>query len=503
MGTTSYRSVLKSTSVVGSGAIINLIIGMVRTKLVALLLGPQGVGLMGLYQNIVGMFSSFSGLGLDTSGVREIAESHGKGDQRQISRLAKVLVRIVWLTGGVGGLMLILGARWLSRLVFGADQYAGEIAWLGFAVLLGNVTLGQTCLLQGTRRIGLLAQAGVVGSAFGLVLGIPCIVLWGIKGVVPAMIWASVSLLGVTWWFARRVEVVAVKVSWAEGRGIVSELMHFGLPVMATAVVVAISGYFIRALLVRELGLEGVGIWQAAFNLSNVLASLLLGAMVTDYYPRLVAVAGDHLRIREVVNAQTEIALLLAVPVLILTITLAPPVITVFYSGRFNGAIEILRWFALGLLGRVVTWPMGLVLLAKGMGKTYFVSELSGQLVYIASIWFLTEYWGLRGTGLAFLVYYMFLGVITFGMGKYIFESQWTRANKAHILGAFLALFAVGGVCVMFPNGWFQYAINMSISGIVTVYCLRQLSRQSGITMNSIRGWIHRWAGGSGQGGHE
>jgi antigen flippase len=503
MGKTSYRSILKSTTVVGSGTLINLVIGMLRTKLVALLLGPHGVGLMGLYQNIVSMFSSFSGLGLDTSGVRKIAEAHGAEDQAQISRLVRVLVRVMWLTGGVGCLVLILGAHGLSVLVFGTEQYATEIAWLGVAVLLGNVMLGQTCLLQGTRQISLLAQAGVVGSASGLVFGIPCIVVWGLKGVVPAMLVASFAMLGATWWLSRRVARVAIRMSWAEGWVIVRELMHFGLPVMATAVVAAISGYFIRALLVREFGLEGAGIWQAAFNLSNVLASLLLGAMVTDYYPRLVAVAGDSSRIREVVNAQTEIALLLAVPVLMLTMTLAPPVITIFYSGRFDGASEILRWFVLGLLGRVATWPMGLVLLAKGRGKTYFVTELSGQMVYIGSIWIFTEHWGLRGTGLAFLVYYLFLGVVTVGMGKYVFAAQWTRANRGYIFGSGLALFAVGGICIMIPHGWLQYAINMSISAVLAVYCLWQLSLKSGITMGAIKGWLPRWAGGANQGGHK
>ena len=93
---------------------------------------------------------------------------------------------------------------------------------------------------------------------------------------------------------------------------------------MLAALLTALSAYIIRILLVREFGLEGVGIWQAAFLLSAVLVNFVLSAMGTDYYPRLSAVAHDAGRVRDSVNTQTEIALLLAVPGLMATIIFEP-----------------------------------------------------------------------------------------------------------------------------------------------------------------------------------
>ena len=59
----SFRGVLKSTSLIGGTSVINMLLGMVRAKFVAILLGPSGVGLLGMYTQLTGLTSSVSGMG--------------------------------------------------------------------------------------------------------------------------------------------------------------------------------------------------------------------------------------------------------------------------------------------------------------------------------------------------------------------------------------------------------------------------------------------------------
>jgi len=482
----SYRSVLKSTSVIGGAAFINMLIGMVRTKFVAVLLGPYGVGLMGVYMTIVGMVSTISSMGTDTSGVRQIAEAHGVNDETQISRMVATLLRTVWVTGLIGAGIMILGSSWLSRIALGTADHAGSIAWLGLAVLLTNVSIGWTCLLQGTRRIGVMAKAGMMGSLISLLFSVPFFYRWGVQGIVPGLILAAMAMLATTWWFSHRVPIRSVVVPWRESKTLALQLLHFGLPVMCSGIVAACSAYFIRALLVRQVGLDGVGLWQAAFNLSGVLVNFILGAMVADYYPRLVAVADDPDRVCEEVNAQTEIALFLAVPGLAATLVFAPLAVTIFYSGKFDASIEILRWFVFGLFGRIIAWPMGLVLLAKGMGKTYFTMEALGNIVYIVAIWFCTHMWGLPGAGLAFLLFHVFNTIMVRIVVRGVSRTVWSRSNALHVLcfGAVLTLMGLISWFIVDPV-W-HYAINVPLLGVVGLYCLSYLSKKSGITVQSL-----------------
>jgi PST family polysaccharide transporter len=99
------------------------------------------------------------------------------------------------------------------------------------------------------------------------------------------------------------------------------------------------------------------------------------------------------------VNEQTEIGLLLAGPGLLATLTFAPWVIRIFYSGQFEPAVEILRWICLGMMLRVVSWPMGYILLAQGARRAFFWSELAANAAQVGLAWLGVLYFGLKGTG--------------------------------------------------------------------------------------------------------
>ena len=49
----SYRRILKSSSIIGGASFLNIAIGLVRTKVLAVLLGPSGVGLVSLYRGLM------------------------------------------------------------------------------------------------------------------------------------------------------------------------------------------------------------------------------------------------------------------------------------------------------------------------------------------------------------------------------------------------------------------------------------------------------------------
>jgi len=189
------------------------------------------------------------------------------------------------------------------------------------------------------------------------------------------LVLASLASLATSWWFAKKIQLVEVPISYPVVKKEAEKLIILGLPLMLSAFVTTAVRYITRVFLSREAGLDAVGQYQAAFTLAGVLVNFVLTAMGTDYYPRLTAVADDNHKMNEEVNSQTEIALLLAVPAISATIVFMPFVISLFYSSRFDGAIPILRWAVFGILGRVISWPMGFILLAKAKGGLFLLTE--------------------------------------------------------------------------------------------------------------------------------
>lgn len=129
--------------------------------------------------------------------------------------------------------------------------------------------------------------------------------------------------------------------------------------------------------------------------------------MSADYYPRLTGVAHDKSAMNRMVNEQAEIGLLLAIPGLLATAVLAPWVVQIFYSIEFLGAVDLLHWFILGCFGRVISWPLGYVLLALGKGSTYGAAELIWSLSHLLLVSVLFPIFGLEGVAIAFSILYL------------------------------------------------------------------------------------------------
>jgi len=88
---TSHSQILRSSSIIGGASVINILIGLLRIKVVAVLLGPAGVGLIGLLQNIMATASTVAALGFGTVGTRQIAEAAGLEDQPGIDTARRAL----------------------------------------------------------------------------------------------------------------------------------------------------------------------------------------------------------------------------------------------------------------------------------------------------------------------------------------------------------------------------------------------------------------------------
>ena len=178
----SYRGILKSTSLIGGASVISILISMVRIKFVAILLGPSGVGLLSIYTQITTLVSSATGMGIGNSGVRQVAEAVGTGDDDRIARTVITLRRMVWLTGGLGLLVMVLLCIPISRVSFKSDDYAWPIALLGLTMLFSSIAVGQSCVLRGTRRIADISRITVIGALNGTIISIPCFIFGVFKG---------------------------------------------------------------------------------------------------------------------------------------------------------------------------------------------------------------------------------------------------------------------------------------------------------------------------------
>lgn len=444
MSDSSYRTILRSSSIIGGAQVINIAVSLVKMKAVAVLLGPAGVGLVGLYMNLVQTASTISALGFGNVGTRQIATANAEGGDIAVGRTRRALF---WGTMGLA----LLGAAvfwglsgWIARVILDDPSRANDVAWLSLAVALTVAAGSQGALLTGLRRVGDLARINVLSGVAGAVLGVTALWLWGQGGLLALVLVAPVA----TFLFGH---LYVLRLGPPAGLpAVLPELVRewrvmarLGSAFMVSGLVTVLGFLVARTLVQRELGTEALGQFQAAWAIGMTYLGFVLSAMGTDYYPRLTAVIRDRAAAVRLVNEQTEVALLLCAPVLLAMIGLAPWVIHLLYSAEFGPAIEVLRWQLLGDILKVMSWPLGFVILASGAGKTYVLTESLGMGVFVLGVLIGLPLIGVHATGVAFLALYVAYLPLVWIVARRSIGFRWIVAVKAQALAVIAAAIVV------------------------------------------------------------
>lgn len=470
----SQRDALRSTSIIGGSTVVVLAIRTVRTKVLALLLGPTGIGIESLYDAVITMTRSVTEVGIGNAGVRQIAAAVGTNDQHRVAATVFTLRRTSLVLGLVGAAVLLLAREPISRLALGDTAHAAAIGWLGLALFFGAINTAQGALLQGVRRIRDLAMMNIVGTAVGAAVSIPVVLLWGAAGIPAYMILGAAGALVISWWYARRVRMPPAHLTSAGVAYEAGGLLKLGLAFVASGLLSTGAQFALRALVGAHAGLAAVGQFQAANALSSVYVGFILQAMGTDFYPRLTAVAERNAACNVTVNEQVEISLLLAVPGILGSLAAAPWAVQLFYSRQFGPAADILSWQLVGMLLRVVSWPMGFIMLAKGRGVLLVLTDLAAYATYVALGWLGLRRFGLPGVGAAFLGLYAFHALLTYAVARRLSDFRWSAANRRWI-GLTLGSAAVAlALRLTLPEPWATAITGLFAAG-VGILCARSL----------------------------
>lgn len=469
----SYKQILKSTFVMGGSSVISTLLGILRTKVLALIIGPAGLGLTGICMSTISMGTAICGMGIGESGVRQIAAAMESGDRTRISRTVLSVKRSALIYGIAGSCLLLIFCNPVGLLTFGGPDHALDLALLTFAIFLGAISGGQLALIQGMRRIGDLAKISIFGALWGTLFSIPVVYLLGEKGVSSFLLIATAMTLLTSWWYSRKLDTPKVDASWRTSLSDSKPLLRLGFAFMSASLMIFGITYILRVLVLHYHGMAAAGIYQAAAMLSSVYVGIILRAMLTDFYPRLTAAANDPEKLKSLVNHQIEVGVLLAVPGILATMTLAPFVILLFYTPEFLPSIELLRWQILGVFLQVISWPMGFILRAKGNGRLFFWTEVFANGTHLILAWTGIVYVGLTGIGMAFFLMNLLYGALIFLIVCKHYEFIFSEKNVQLLSVLGLAVGVVFATPMYFPKH--HLIINGGITFAAGFFSLKSL----------------------------
>jgi len=473
----SYRDILKATSLFSGVQVLGVLISIAKSKLAAILIGPAGIGIVGVLNSTLNVIIGFSKLGLDVSAVKEISAFKEK-DITKTLRTIYVLRRLCWVTGLLGAIITFALSPWLSELAFGDSSHTISFMLLSLAVLFNQLTVGNLAILQGLRRLKKLAKASLWGSFFSLIVIIPLYYYYGISGIVPAIILISFFTYVFSWIYTKREFVnqpnLTVKETLSQGKS----MMKLGFVLSLGSLATVITIYAIQIFITNNGGVDEVGFYNAAFIIINAYVGVVFSAMSKDYFPRLSSIVNEQKTMLKVVNQQAYVAILLLTPIIVIFLAFIPTIISILFTKEFMPIIGILTFGILATIFKAVSWSMGYILVAKGDSKLYIKTEVGfNTLLLIMSI-FGYVYGGLTGIGISYLVYYIIylfgIKIITNSKYQFKFENEFYKVLLICLIlcfGAFLATY--------FENLYLKYALLFVFIVSSSIFSINKLDKKT------------------------
>jgi len=159
--TDSYSHILRYTGLFGGVQGLNILVGVVRNKLVAMILGPDGMGLISLFNSTLKLMSDSTNFGISISAVKSISEHFDKNEEEKLADTVKLVRSWSLLAGLLGMFLCIVLSPLLSKFTFSWDGHRLHFILLSPIVALMALSGGELAILKGLRELRKLAVISI------------------------------------------------------------------------------------------------------------------------------------------------------------------------------------------------------------------------------------------------------------------------------------------------------------------------------------------------------
>lgn len=398
----SYKHIFKYTGVFGGIQGLNILVGLVRNKIIAILLGPQGVGLISIYNTASTLLQNATNFGLQMSGVRSISRAFDMGDEELTNKHIRILRTWSLLAALLGFFVCILVSNLLSQWALSTSDYSLNFILLAPAVAMAAISGGETAILKSTRRLKQLARTSVIGVFCALAISVPLFYEFGNDGIIPSIIILAFiqMLLAIVYSYRYYPPQVSFRKSeLLEGKNMIS----LGIAFVMAGIFGSGAEFAIRSYL-SDMSVSLAGLYNAGYMITMTYAGMIFAAMETDYYPHLSAVCHDPVKMNGAVNRQIDVSLTLVSPLLVALMVFLPVIIPLLFSGKFAPVIGMAQIAVVAMYFRALNLPIAYIMLAKGDSKSYMFMELVYDILIVLTVIFGYGIWGLSGTGVALAI---------------------------------------------------------------------------------------------------
>lgn len=387
---TVKTDLIKVFSFTALSTLVRMLTGLVSVKVVAGIIGPAGVALVGQLNNFASIVMALSSGGINSGITKYVAEY--KEDNDKIKDCISTAWKIMFVCSFITGLLMIFFHLTLSEYVMLSPDYGYVFVIFGFTVLFYAFNSLLNSILNGFKEFKKYVRINIAGSIIGLVFTLTLVWGWGLQGALVGTVTFQSVMLFVTFRMIRRLPWMKWSFFREEFNHSVSKkYFRYSLMTLTTAAVVPVSQMLLRGYVISEISPVEAGWWEAMNRISNMYLMVVTTSFSVYYLPRLSELTDRMELRREIFRSYKIIVPMLFIGFAIIYL-LRFIVVRVLFTPDFLPMENLFLWQLLGDFFKLCSWLLAFLMVAKSMTKMFMLTEVIFSLSFIG-FGFLFMHW--------------------------------------------------------------------------------------------------------------
>lgn len=439
-----YKTIAKSSSLIAVVQFFQMLFGLIRNKAVALLIGTNGFGIWSLYQTFLEMMTSFSTLGMDQGGVREISKV--TNDQSLTRKTVFTFQIAILFISVLNAVLILIFSDNISMMLFGSAAYSRGISFLALTTVIYSIAKCSYSILNAFHALKFIATSQILAAIIGSLGSVVIIYFTRDNFIAVALSIVMFVLAVVNTIYVIKLRIGVEIPSYLEFKTILKKLAYIGFGFTVAGLISTIMTLLSREYLNSCYHLDSVGIYQASFTVSNIYVGVILSAMGVDFMPRIAKVSDDNHKMNDMINRQIEFGIVVASIGVSLVLLFAPYILKLLYSSEFSAGTSIIRWQILGVIMRIIAFPFSYAIVAKGKSIQYALTQILFWVLDYLLLRLFSSIYGFDALGVNYCVAYSVYLLITYIACKKNHSFTFTNTTKYSI---FISMFFMISIWVL------------------------------------------------------
>ena len=385
----------KTVILSGISTIVKLLSGLVINKIIAIHIGPAGIGLIGQFQNFLAIITTI-GNGAINSGVTKYVAEYNDADKKRTNDILSAAFMITIVCSLVMGIITFTGSNFFSLWILQTKEYSSVFKILGITLILISFNSIVLSIINGLKEIKIFISINIVSSIMSLIIMVILTIRYAIIGALFSLVIVQSLILIITIPIALK----KIKINFTFNKNFnkiyYQKLFAFSIMTIVAVTSGSITQILIKNHIINKFSIVQAGYWQSVWMISTMYLLIITTAFSTYYLPRLSELH-IHSEIRKEIMAGYKVILPFVFIAASSIYLLRDIIIVILFTPEFNSMRNLFAYQLIGDFFKMASWSLAFLMIAKAKIKLYIITEIAFSIsLYILTIVFVNIY-GLVG----------------------------------------------------------------------------------------------------------